>query len=168
MVSRAKYVYTFEDYVIMVRGVRSKSPWARWAFLGAAPVALAIAVFNSATTGTSLYQWLALCSLAVLAIGVAWRLPISMRLGFKRCSLSGKTVAYQLTDEGVSWTADERSGTHPWPTITAAEVNPNSIVLVIGKYAGIVLPARAFPSRLEFESAVEFVREKTRHRSRPG
>jgi hypothetical protein len=113
MIHPAKYVYTFEDYLAMIRGVRSKSAWAQWAFLGAAPVFLAIAVFDSAINGTSLYRQLALFSSALLAIGFASRLPIVMRVGFKRCSLSGKTVAYQLSDDGISLTVDERSGTHP-------------------------------------------------------
>jgi hypothetical protein len=164
----ASYVFSFDDYLMLLRGVRSRSRWARWAVLGGAPVLLAMVlikiVYEVSQEGhipgwIDLSEALAFVFLMLVAVELGRYLPRIQRMHFRRCALAGKSVTYKLTDEGVSWSRDDISGLYSWSSVTAAVVEPRAIVLVIGKYEGIALPPRAFQTQEEFDAAARFVQK---------
>jgi hypothetical protein len=163
----ANYLFSFNDYRMMAKAVHAKSP-VRNRILMVASLAMLLIVAADILTDKStvaklsnpLAIFLEFFPLLVIFMifAIAWRLSLFERFGYKRCMLADKQVSYSIGDKGVSWTTEDQSGTINWSAVSSAIVNPEAIVLIVGKHSGVTLPKRAFVSPSEFETAASFVR----------
>ena len=166
----ARYVFSFEDYLALMTAVHSRSKMARWALLiGSAPVLFlgitmttAVDAFQEGKLPGSMavLQKIGLFCAFLLALELVTRLPVVRRLWFKRCPLAGKQLTFELGDQRLSCHRDDIHDGNEWSAFKDVLASADAIVLLSGKYAGIVLPSRAFPSRRDFDAALRFVQAK--------
>lgn len=165
----ARYAFSFEDYLALMTAVHSRSKMARWALLiGSAPGFLLITLITAVDAfqegklpgSMAVLQKIGLFCALLLALELVTRLPVVRRLWFKRCPLAGKQLTFELGDQRLSCNRDDIHDGNEWSAFKDAVVSADAIVLLLGKYAGIVLPSRAFPSQGDFDAAVRFVQAK--------
>jgi hypothetical protein len=170
---KVRYDFSFDDFKAAQKAMRARRPLRVWLVRMAYAALMLLLPAMLILTNPKGADWQNDILPMVLLVAAVWavfeilhRTYFGARLACKRFPIAGQSVSGEIGEKGISLAADGMRSEYDWHAFKSVSVSvfasPAAAALSLNDFQYVVLPARAFASREEFESAVSFARAKMR------